>query len=98
MSRGITRRVYAINSTMHTVQTVGTSGGGTGAVPKHLTPIMAETDVMLYTVQQLLLLLGILTCTFRTSCYSTRLSWAHTPVIRWLVVSSNPVRGLPLGL
>ena len=61
MSRGITRRVYATNSTMYTVQTVRTSGGGNGAVPKHLTPIMAKTDVMLYTVQQLLLL-GILTC------------------------------------
>ena len=23
--------------------------------------------------------LGFLTCTFRASCYSTRLSWAHTP-------------------
>ena len=30
-------------------------------------------------------LLGILTCTFRTSCYSTRLSWAHIPVINWIV-------------
>ena len=25
--------------------------------------------------------LGFLTCTFRASCYSTRLAWAHTPVI-----------------
>ena len=24
-----------------------------------------------------------LTCTFRASCYSTFLSWAHTPVINW---------------
>ena len=24
-------------------------------------------------------------CTFRASCYSTRLSWAHTPVINWAV-------------
>ena len=41
-----------------------------------------------------------LTCAFRASCYSTRLlSWAHTPVINWvvcltwLIVSSNPIRG-----
>ena len=42
-----------------------------------------------------------LTCTFRASCYSTRLSWAHTPVIAWavclgqkgLVVSSNLLEG-----
>ena len=27
----------------------------------------------------------VLTCTFRASCYSTRLSWAHTPVINWAV-------------
>ena len=38
---------------------------------------------------------GFLTCKFRASCYSTRLSWAHTPVIIWVVclgqkVSSNP--------
>ena len=33
----------------------------------------------------LLLLLDMLTCTFRTSCYSTRLSWAHTPVINCAV-------------
>ena len=26
-----------------------------------------------------------LTCTFRASCYSTRLSWAHTPDINWVV-------------
>ena len=26
-----------------------------------------------------------LTCTFRASYYSTRLSWAHTPVINWVV-------------
>ena len=26
-----------------------------------------------------------LTCTFRASCYSTRLSWAHTPFINWAV-------------
>ena len=37
-----------------------------------------------------------LMCTFRASCYSTHLSWAHTPVINWVVclgqkVSSNPV-------
>ena len=25
----------------------------------------------------------VLTCTFGASCYSTRLSWAHTPVISW---------------
>ena len=30
-------------------------------------------------------LFGILTCTLRTSCYSTRLSWAHIPVINWIV-------------
>ena len=30
-------------------------------------------------------MLGILTCSFGTSCYSTRLSWAHTPVINWVV-------------
>ena len=24
-------------------------------------------------------------CTFRASCYSTRLSWAHTPAINWAV-------------
>ena len=40
----------------------------------------------------------VLTCTFRASCYSTHLSWAHTPVISWAVcleqkVSTNPVRG-----
>ena len=28
---------------------------------------------------------SVLTCTFRESCYSTRLSWAHTPVISWAV-------------
>ena len=27
----------------------------------------------------------VLTCTIRASCYSTRLSWAHTPVINWAV-------------
>ena len=26
-----------------------------------------------------------LTCTFRASCYSTLLSWAHTPVMSWAV-------------
>ena len=26
-----------------------------------------------------------LTWTFRASCYNTRLSWAHTPVISWAV-------------
>ena len=26
-----------------------------------------------------------LTCTFRASCYRTRLSWGHTPVISWVV-------------
>ena len=26
-----------------------------------------------------------LTCTFTASCYSTRLSWAHSPVINWVV-------------
>ena len=38
----------------------------------------------------------LLMCTLRASCYSTRLSCAHTPVINWavcIVVSSNPVRG-----
>ena len=41
----------------------------------------------------------VLMCTFRASCYSTHLSWGHTPVINWsvwgrrLVVSSSPVRG-----
>ena len=39
-----------------------------------------------------------LTCAFRASCYSTRLSWADTPVNSWAVclgqkVSSNAVRG-----
>ena len=39
-----------------------------------------------------------ITCSFKTSCCSTLLSWAHTPVINWAVclgqkVSSNPVRG-----
>ena len=29
----------------------------------------------------LIMLLRFLTCTFRASCYSTRLSWAHTPII-----------------
>ena len=27
----------------------------------------------------------VLTCTFRASCCSTRPSWAHTPVINWVV-------------
>ena len=27
----------------------------------------------------------VLMCTFRASCYSTRMSWAHTPVISWAV-------------
>ena len=31
-----------------------------------------------------LTLLG-LTCTFRASCCSTRLSWAHTPAINWVI-------------
>ena len=39
----------------------------------------------------LLLLLGILTCTFRTSYYSTRMSWAHTPVINWVVCLGQKV-------
>ena len=26
-----------------------------------------------------------LSCIFRASCYSTRLSWANTPVINWVV-------------
>ena len=29
--------------------------------------------------------------TFRTSCYSTRLSWAHTPVINWVVCLGQKV-------
>ena len=32
-----------------------------------------------------------LTCTFRASCYSTRLSWAHTPVINWAVCLGQKV-------
>ena len=32
-----------------------------------------------------------LTCTFRSSCYSTRLSWAHTPVINWVVCLGQKV-------
>ena len=32
-----------------------------------------------------------LTCTFRTSCYSTHLSWAHTPVINWVVCLGQKV-------
>ena len=27
----------------------------------------------------------VFNCTFRASCYSTCLSWAHTPVINWVV-------------
>ena len=33
----------------------------------------------------------VLTCTFRVSCYSTRLSWAHTPVINWAVCLGQKV-------
>ena len=32
-----------------------------------------------------------LTCTFRVICYSTRLSWAHTPVINWAVCLGQSV-------
>ena len=38
-------------------------------------------------------LTGFLMCIFRASCYSTRLSWAHTPVMNSrLLISSNPFR------
>ena len=30
-------------------------------------------------------LIQFLTCTLRASWYSTRLSWAHTPIINWPV-------------
>ena len=41
----------------------------------------------------------ILTCTFRASCYSTRLSWAHTPVIIWAVcLEQYTVPSLLLGI
>ena len=30
-------------------------------------------------------------CTFRASCYSTRLLWAHTPVINWVVCLGQKV-------
>ena len=33
----------------------------------------------------------VLTFTFRASCYSTRLSWAHTPVINWIVYLGQTV-------
>ena len=42
-----------------------------------------------HSIISVLLLLGILTCTFRTSRYSTHLSWAHTPVINWVVCLGN---------
>ena len=32
-----------------------------------------------------------LTYTFRASCYSTRLSWAHTPAISWTVCLGKKV-------
>ena len=39
----------------------------------------------------------VFTCTFRASCYSTRLSWAHTPGLSVydsrLVVNINAIRG-----
>ena len=41
-----------------------------------------------------------LTCTFRASCYNTRLSWAHNPVTEWSkllyrtpVIDSGVARG-----
>ena len=47
------------------------------------------THIMLVLITVLLLAIPLLfffqMCTFRASCYSRRLSWAHTPVIRWAV-------------
>ena len=34
---------------------------------------------------------SIITCTFRPSCYSTRLSWAHTSVINCVVCLGQKV-------
>ena len=33
----------------------------------------------------------VLRCTFRASCYSTCLSWAHSPVINWAVCLGQKV-------
>ena len=35
-------------------------------------------------------------CTFRASCYSTRLTWAHTPVMSWVSEKEEGVVALHL--
>ena len=50
---------------------------GTGAVED---PVWLHSEVMSAAVLFLFYYFIII-----TSCYSTRLSWAHTPVINWVV-------------
>ena len=72
---------------------ISTEGSGMSIMrPKTKVVVVVVVEVVVAVVVLVLLIvillsffLLFLTCTFRASCYSTRPSWVHTPVIKWAV-------------
>ena len=73
---------------------ISTEGSGMSIMrPKTKVVVVVVVEVVVAVVVLVLLivillsffLLFFLTCKFRASCYSTRPSWVHTPVIKWAV-------------